>query len=77
MLKSLVFGECDHEGDLDAYEWEVVNNCGCMAGRQFDPVRRIGILEIRIVDEAEWKAFRKRFKQTTSSRFLRDEGQGG
>jgi len=26
MIKTLVFGECDHEGDLDTYVWEVANS---------------------------------------------------
>lgn len=36
MIKMLVFSECEHEGDLETYVWEVVNSGGQVIGKSRD-----------------------------------------
>ncbi|MFC0213894.1 hypothetical protein ACFFK0_15795 [Paenibacillus chartarius] len=72
IIKKLVFGCCDHEGDLDAFVWEVVNSGGLVAAREWDAQRKIGAIEVVVENEQAFSTFMEAFKQTNSSTFLRD-----
>lgn len=72
MIRTLVFGECDHEGDLDTYAWEVANSGGRIAEKKWNARQKIGIIEIQVNDEQELAAFMNTFKNKNSSFFLRN-----
>lgn len=72
MVKTLVFGECNHEGELDTYVWEVANSGGRIVEKRWNHKQRTGIVEIHTNHEEEWKVFMDRFKHKNSSFFLRN-----
>lgn len=71
MIKELIFGECDHDGDLDAYVWEVTNSGVEVVGKQRNTRQRTATTEVKVEDEREWQAFLNRFSLKSSSLFLR------
>ncbi len=70
MFKKLRFGECDHEGDLEAFEWEVVNSGGHVTEKRWNCHQRTGIIEIIVANEQEYERFLDRFKARDSYHFL-------
>lgn len=72
MIKTLVFGECDHEGDLDTYVWEVANSGGRIVGKRFNPRQKSAVFEIFVDNEQEFASFMDKLKTKDASFFLRN-----
>lgn len=73
-MKTLWFTECDHEGDLEVYEWEVVNSGGHVTDKHWDPKRKMGAIEIIVDHEREYERFLERFRTKDSFHFLKNKG---
>lgn len=70
MIITLTFNECEHEGDLDTYVWEVVNSGGQVVEKRWDPKRRKGMVEITVNNERDFESFMDKFKSKSSHSFL-------
>lgn len=66
MKKTLIFSECEHEGDLRNYEDDLRDSGATIISSECNYEAETGTIEIEI-DDKDYKSFVEKFNETDSN----------